>query len=284
VINAGREGVNSNSIQAIVRQEVMPLDPDLVLYYEGSNQFWPANYIGIPLPPRTRSGTPPSVFARYSAIASRIETVVRRAAVPGVEPHKPTLPVGWPKDLDEHDPNLAHPQLPINLPTILADFETIRRTVEADGAHLAVASFLWLAEPGMLLDPVRDAFLFDYLNVQYWPFSYAHMKRYADFQNQVFRKYAAAHGLDFIDFAGEYPRDPRLFSDAIHMMGAGIPLQAWVVFNDLVPIIERRLATGEWPRTPHQPLSAHPAFGGQRRLVSMQTIRAACRAAAYTER
>src|SRR5262249_10948598 len=49
-INAGREGVNSNSIQAIVRQEVLPIDPDLVVYYEGSNQFWPANFIGITLP------------------------------------------------------------------------------------------------------------------------------------------------------------------------------------------------------------------------------------------
>jgi hypothetical protein len=278
VINAGREGVNSNSLQAIVRQEVMPLDPDLAVYYEGSNQFWPANFIGIALPPRTQSGPSPSVAAQYLAIVRRLETVVRRAAVPGVEPRKPTIPVGWPKDLDERDPNLAHPQLPINLPNILTDLETIRRALDDEGAHLVVSSFLWLASPGMILDPVRDAFLFDYLNVQYWPFSYAHIQRYADFQNQVFRKYAAAHGLDFIDFAGEYPRDPRLFSDAVHMMGVGIPLQAWIVFNHLVPIIERHLASGDWPRTPRQELSAHPAFGA-RRLVSMQTIRAACREA-----
>jgi len=284
VINAGREGINSTSIQAIVRQEVMPVDPDFLLYYEGSNQFWPADYINITLPPRTQSGTPPSALARYSAIASRIEAAVRRASVPGVERPKPALPVRWPKDLDERDPNLSHPQLPNNLPVILADLEAIRRTAEADGARLGIASFLWLAAPGMRLDPVRDAFLFDYLNVQYWPFSYAHMKRYADFQNRALRKYAAAHGLDFIDFAGEYPRDPRLFSDAIHMMGAGIPLQAWIVFNNLVPIIERHLASGEWPRAPHEPLSAHPAFRGTRRLVSMRSIRAACRAASAGER
>ena len=276
VINAGREGVNSNSIQAIVRQEVLPLDPDLAVYYEGSNQFWPANFIGIALPPRTQSGPSPSVFARYSAIARRVESIVRRAVAPGIEPRKPAIPVGWPKDLDERDPNLAHPQLPVNLPHILADLETIRRALDDQGARLAVTSFMWLVHPGMILDPVRDAFLFDYLNVQYWPYSYAHMRRYADFQNQVFRKYAATHGLDFIDLAGEYPPDPRLFSDAVHMMGAGIPLQAWIVFNHLVPTIERQLASGDWPRTPRHELSAHPAFGA-RRLVSMETIRAACR-------
>ena len=283
VINAAREGVNSTSIQAIVRQELLPLDPDLAVYYEGSNQFWPADFIGIPLPPRTQSGTSPSVLAQFSALARHVDTVVRRATAPGVEPQKPTIAVGWPKDLDEHDPDLAHQQLPINLQTIMADLDTIRRALDDQGAHLVVSSFVWLAHPGMILDPVRDAFLFDYLNVHYWPFSYAHIERYASFQNRVLRKYAATHGLDFIDFAGEYPRDPRLFSDAVHMMGAGIPLQAWVVFNDLVPIIERHLASGEWPRKPRTPLSAHPAFG-ERRLVSMQTIRAACGASARTER
>jgi hypothetical protein len=39
VLDAAREGMNSTDITAIVRTEVMPLRPDLVVYYEGSNQF-----------------------------------------------------------------------------------------------------------------------------------------------------------------------------------------------------------------------------------------------------
>ena len=278
-INAGREGVNSNSMQAIVRTEVLPVDPDLVVYYEGSNQYWPANFIPVTLPPRSQSSGPPlSLIAQYSAIARRGETLLRRAVVPGVEPPKPDIPVYWPQDLDEHDPDLSHPLLPINLPIILGDLETMRRALEDQSAHLAVSSFVWLVYPGLTLDPVRDAYLFDYLNVLYWPFSYAHMRRYLDFENQAFRKYAAVHDLDFLDLAGHYPKDPRLFSDGVHMMGPGIPLQAWIVFNQLVPIIERRLASGEWPRKPRPPLAEHPAFRGSRGLVSMQTVRDVCRA------
>jgi len=284
VINAGREGVNSSSIQAIVRQEVLPVDPDLVVYYEGSNQYWPADFIRARLPARSQTSAPqPSAFGQYSAIARRMETVLRRAVALGVEAPKPAISVEWPKDLDERDPNLSHPQLPINLPQILADLETIRHSLDDEGARLALTSFVWLVHPGLILDPVRDAYLFDYLNVKYWPYSYAHMRRYIDFQNQVFRKYAATHGVDFIDLAGEYPPDPRLFSDGVHMMGVGIPLQAWIVFNHLVSTMERRLGSGEWPRAPRHELSAHPAFGA-RRLVSMETIRAACRADARTTR
>jgi len=49
VINAGRTGIDSHSIAAIVRQELVPVDPDLVVYYEGSNQFWPPGAIGYRL-------------------------------------------------------------------------------------------------------------------------------------------------------------------------------------------------------------------------------------------
>ena len=276
-INAGREGVNSHSIQAIVRQEVLPIDPDLVVYYEGSNQYWPADFIAKTLPPRNAMSAPaPSVLGQYSAIARRVDSVVRRAIAPGIEPAKPAISVAWPTDLDEHDPNLAHPQLPINLPTILTDLEIIRRALDDEGAQLALASFVWLVHPGLRLDPTRDAFLYDYLNIKYWPFTYAHMRRYLDFQNQVFRKYAAAHGLDFMDVAAIYPRDPRLFDDGVHMTAAGVHLQAWIEFNEIVSIIERKLASHEWPRPGRHHLLQHPAFTGGRRLISMRDVRAAC--------
>src|SRR3989442_1201395 len=41
VINAARTGIDSSSIAAIVQQEVVPLEPDLVVYYEGANSLAP---------------------------------------------------------------------------------------------------------------------------------------------------------------------------------------------------------------------------------------------------
>ena len=39
VLNAARESIVSTDNVAIVKNEVAPLRPDLVVYYEGGNQF-----------------------------------------------------------------------------------------------------------------------------------------------------------------------------------------------------------------------------------------------------
>ncbi len=276
VVNAGREALTSHSFQAIVRQELLPVEPDLVVYYEGSNQFWPSDFLSEPVPRPSRVlGVVRRGISSYSALASRVLYMVRERTESGAEPAKPALTVNWPADLDEHSPDIRDPRLPIGLPAILGDLETIRHSLETQGSRLVMTSFAWLVYPGLHLDPARDADLFSYLNTTFWPFSYAHMRRFIDFQTQVFQKYASVNQLDFIDVASAYPRDPRLFDDAIHMTHAGIRLQAWIVFNGLVPVIERSLAARELPRPVRQVLSRHPAFDG-RHIVSMDQVRATC--------
>jgi hypothetical protein len=281
VINAGREGLNSRSFRGIVRQELQPVEPDFVVYYEGANQFWPTDYIAAPLPPRSRiSGPTKDVVATYSALGRRVETALTKATEPGSEPRKPPLRVDWPPDVDENDPDVSNPQLPAQLRDVLTDLDAIRLDVEAVGGKLVMTSFPWLVFPGLVLDPVRDADVFAYLNSTFWPFSYAHMRRFLDLQTRVLRKYAATRNLDFIDVASQYPQEPRLFDDAVHMTRAGMHLQAWIVFNGLAPAIERRLAAGELPRPSRHPVSGHPGFTG-RRLIPMKDVRAACKAATH---
>jgi hypothetical protein len=277
VINAGREGLTSPSFQAIVRQELAPMEPDLVVYYEGSNQFWPSDFLTAPVPRRSRTlGVARRGLERYSALGNRLLFMLRKTSESGAEPSKPELHVRWPSDLDEQNPDLRDPRLPIALPAILRDLETIRRTLEDDGGRLAMTSFVWLVDPGMVVDPARDADLLSYLNTTFWPFSYAHMRRFIDFQTRTFRKYAAVHHLDFIDMASIYPRDPRLFDDAIHMTHAGIRLQAWLTFNALVPIVEREIRSHDWPRPSRFHLAGHPAFAAGRTLMPRSEMIAAC--------
>ena len=277
VINAGREGINSRSLPAIVRQEVLPVEPDLVYYdYDGANQFWPGNFVMTPVANLHPSTEPrPGWFATHSAVGARIGSVLRRTIARGSEPPKPHLDLVWPADLDERDPDLSHPQLPINLPQLLSDLEATRNALTPNGSQMVVASIGWLVYPGMVLDADRDAAILTMINTTYWPFSYAHIRRYLDFKTRALRKYAAIHQLDFVDMADSFPRDPRLFEDAIHPTRAGTRLQAWMVFNTLVPIIERHLAAHQWPRPATLHLASHPAFGG-RRLVPIAQLRAAC--------
>ena len=86
------------------------------------------------------------------------------------------------------------------------------------------------------------------LNIANYPMRYRDLERLAAFQNRVFAKYARTHGLAFIDIAGTTPFEPDLFVDAIHTNPAGSRVRGWVVFNQLLPVIEKRLAEGSWPR------------------------------------
>jgi len=131
---------------------------------------------------------------------------------------------------------------------IQTDLDRMRADLAAVNAELAVASFAWFAKDGMVLDPVRHKFILQYLNRTMWPYRYGDIERLATFQNRVFKKYAASRQLPFIDVARDMPNDPDLYSDAIHNTLGGLRVRAWIVFQQLVPIIENRMARGQWPK------------------------------------
>ena len=210
IINAGREGTASSDFAAVVRDELLPADPDLVIYYEGSNQFWPTYFIqwpsGGPPPQPKRTFKKPSWTVKYSAIARRVALSVAKLTE-GREPNKPLARVSWPSTLDEFDPDISGKVLPLNLPEILADMEAIKQSLDSVKSTLVVSSFIWLVYDGMWLDLPRQQTLFTYLNDTFWPFRYAHIRRMADFQNRVFKKFAVDNGLPFLDVASVFPQD-----------------------------------------------------------------------------
>lgn len=250
VLNAGRESIGSPDIAAIMKNEVAPLAPDLVVYYEGANQFYLEPLVPQlpPRPARLPVATPPApgLFERIledlsysSALAMRLKNLLAEYAPPrgskpaqggsapgadGREWPKPDYALVWPKDVDEQDPDLARKDLPATLSAILADLGRIEATTEAVGGELALASFKWLVEDGMVLDPVRHRFILEYLNFGYAPFRYRDLARLARFQNRVLEKYAKEHRIDFLDVARLMPSDPDLFIDAIHGTTEGVRL------------------------------------------------------------
>ena len=275
VLNAGRESINSVDLEAIVRQEVLPLRPDLIIYYEGANQFDLRTVApSVPKPePFARSAPAPveSVVSRWLdqlALVRRVRALLRSTETPssgvasGGEWRKPDYNLVWPAGLDESDPDIGRADLPVNLSTILGNLDGIRAATQAAGGELALASFVWLLKDGMVLNPIRHKAILDYLNQGYAPFRYRDLERMAAFENRVFAKYALAHRLAFLDVARLMPRDPDLFVDAIHTTQTGGRLRAWVVLQELLPLVERHLANGTWPKAdPGAGMPAqHPAF------------------------
>jgi hypothetical protein len=284
VLNAAREGIDSRSIAVVFSEEVAPLDPDLVVYYEGSNQFWPVEF--SPWPGGTRPKAPrvrvhaPSRLEQYSATAVRLRSVVDRT-IRSEEPAKPSLPVRWPPVVDEYDPDLESGSLPLSLPIILQNLDAIRGALEPRGGVLALSSFVWCVYDGMKLNVADSRSLFDYLNVTFWPFTYRHMRRFIDFQNRVFKKYAHSRDIPFLDVAARVPMDPRLFGDAIHLHTAGVKLMAWSSFQELQPIVAAKILDGAWPRRSTMRVERHPVFATPTRTVMpASAFRGPCQGAA----
>lgn len=274
VLNAGRESIVSTDNVAVVHTEVLPLRPDLVVYYEGGNQFRPSSVVpnmpkGSAVRPTQAAASPSwlQTAARYSALIARVQAAVGAAGsdLDGREWPKPDYKVVWPAGLDESDPDLSYPNLPVNLNTILRDLESIRTDLATVGSDFAVSSFVWLVKDGMVLDPIRHKYILEQLNIGNYPFRYRDMERLATFQNRVLAKYAATHGLPFVDIAGHSPFDPDLYIDAVHTNYAGSRMRGWVAFNQLLPTVEKHLADGSWPRSwPVGAPSALPTFTPRR--------------------
>ncbi len=272
VLNAGRESIVSTDIAAIVRTEVLPLRPDLVVYHEGGNQFRPASIVEeVPAGPAVRPAGQPaagsaswlSEAARYSALLGRVRAAlsVAGSGADGGEWPKPDYRVVWPAGLDERDPDLAYPKLPVSLNVIQRDLDQIRMDLATVGAKLAVSSFVWMVKDGLVVDPLRHKYILEQLNAGNWPFRYRDLERLAVFQNRLLAKYAAVHGLPFVDIAGSMPLEPDLFIDAVHTNYAGVRVRAWAAFNQLLPTIEQNLASGAWPRIwPAGASTALPTF------------------------
>jgi len=279
VVNAARTGVDVTSLEAIVRTEVLSVDPELVVYYEGANNFAPGLTLELPptLPPR-----PSATFRKrsraedYSAMAIRVFDAILKTGQDGSEPRKPAYPAVWPPGVDERNPDPGRPRLPMAMQGVVAKFDAMRDALAGTGTELALASFVWMVYPGMRLDMNRHLTLFRFLNETYWPVTYADMRRLADFQNRVYRNYASRHGLLYLPIDEAFPRDPDLFGDAIHMTSRGLRLRAWLYLQQLIPIIEARIASHQWPKQPSaRPTSA--AWAAQPpTLVSRASILSTC--------
>ena len=166
------------------------------------------------------------------------------------EPVKPAYRLVWPREVNESDPDPDSPHLPLDLPQIAKDLDSIHNDLNSAGARLVVCSFKWFASGGAGLSPTRHASIYKHLNTYLWPLRYSDIRRLADFQNRFFRNYAAARGIGFADVASAVPDDPDLFADGIHMTEAGDRLRAWIFFQYFVRLLRPLLDSHQLPRPP----------------------------------
>ncbi|MBL8734476.1 MAG: hypothetical protein JNN13_19020 [Planctomycetes bacterium] len=273
VINAGCEGYSSTDIRETVRHYVLPLAVDYVVYYEGANQMQQPHVmqhlrLDGEVPPKpllagfldakaaVAAGQHQWLY-QHSAAARRLQTVLVRGEPIG-EPAKPKQHLELPAGLDEGTVDLARGKDVLLLGTILADLDQMHVDTKAAGVTLVLTSYHWFVHEGMLVTPVHGERIWRQLNDDYWPASYATMRRCADLENRWFAAWANARGVPFLDTAAVMPEDERAYTDAIHKTAIGSRCHAWAVFCLLLPQLERDLAAGKVPLPDTHPDARHP--------------------------
>jgi len=258
VINAGRDGGISSDFSGAVQEELAYLCPDMIVYYEGSNQFDHTSI--LELPPGESYGR--LFFEQLTEMRNkkisfweklylvqklkRLFTTLFNSEEKRFlkEPKKPAYNIHWPKGLSAEDPDPNFKGLPLNLNTIVDDLQKITDYCEDNNVLFYLTSFVWLVTPDMVIDntrvskdPKRDSYfhgIYGYLNYKNHPLAYNDLRFLVDFQNAVFKNFAKDRGILFYDVADDFPMDQRLFFDAIHMTEEGIRLRSWLTFCDFI--------------------------------------------------
>ena len=252
-LNLGREGILSADIAAIVRDELLPVEPDIVCYYAGSNEFYRTPL----LPVKKLQKQLPTINQRlsgYSALLRRIDLLLSYRLKEPEKPHN----APWPENVDEINPDISSDHLPCDLSEILRNLDSIKMDISKAGGELILCSFVMAVEDGMKLHPVRNQGVYQYWNEEKWPLKYADIKRFLDFQNRVYKAYAKKHGINFLDIAAAMPIDPDIFKDGIHMYEETISVRAWLTFLKLLPILKQKIELGEFPKPGSTLYDKHP--------------------------
>jgi hypothetical protein len=273
-LNAGREGLNSEHIAAIVRTEVLPMEPDLVVYYEGVNDLgnWLRRNLQTPKPPQLPTREESAFdkvlvkFGRYSMLGTRLHEAIADYRTPEAEFFRPPHAMPWQETSQKTDPNPFDPSLPFWTPNIIRNLDALQSLLASQDTEFAIGSFVFLTD-GKITRDGRDNNRFELFYRNFlWPLTYDEIRRIADFQSRVFRAFSQSRDVEFIDLAAAYPHAPELFLDGVHFHCNGIRLQAWIVMQKLLPLIDRHLASGHWPRTDGTPLETHPGISPPRQV------------------
>lgn len=249
VINAGRGGTDSRILAKVMRFEVAPLHPDIVVYYEGANDLHAKSVVKVPKVIAGHQPGPAALrafmnlrylpFEETSALMDRIYELLFRRGGLSAEPPKPPHKLTF--DISQTDPDISRQDLPFRLHDQVADLRYIADAAKDVDASFFLTSFITLTHDGLLLDPERHRIILQGLNGEYFPMTYAEIREAVDFQNRVFLKLAHTDHVPFLDVNRHFPQDPDFFADMVHFSSSGgFRLQGWIVAQHLAPYIANR--------------------------------------------
>ena len=219
VINAGVPGYCMPQILANLRHRVLPLDPDLVIFYEAHNQMAKdtrqvARDRGVIQPDENRASPAVEFLSRYSLLFSlchknlRIFSGKRDSTQGKLNGLPPGLTKTYVNALDDMH-NLLKER---NIPLVLSAFVVKYRRNQERALQISNADIAGYYMPWMSIDDLLDG---------------------TDAYNKALVDYAHAHGVPVVEDTASVPADAKHFIDCVHFADAGAVLMADRLFNVL---------------------------------------------------
>ena len=275
VLNSGREAISSEDVAAIFIHEIMPFEPDYVLFYGLGNQWDIYPFVSINEPVKRSADGAADYFETSFLTESLLETIKpyrnhsatvawamnrlqTSAGKSGGEPRKPSQNWGFPTGLSERNPDPENLLRGSGSARMIRDLKTINQVAKDSNARLFVQTFKFLAHDGLVLPLPEAQGIFNYLNYSYFPYTYNNISRAVNYMNRVYGAWAEDQGVPLFDIASAIPDDHRLFVDAMHNSQSGVKLRAWALFQNLLPHFAADLQSKTLPRPDIVPLAHHP--------------------------
>jgi hypothetical protein len=235
VVNAGYHGQNIDDLLEIFRQKVLPIKPDIVIFYEAANNIDWSEFL---------TDTPQNCWedcwlqqypkwygfiwkrsALFELISERLGSNQR---VPPPLTH--TFDESLPKR------SLTHYNQVLS--------QLVREATDHD-VKVILSSFVTLANKGLTISAEDNPYLFREMYRRMYPLTPDEVGRVYDRFNQESAAVARRSSVAFADVSSEFPKDPRYFTfDYIHLSPEGNSMLAKLLAAHLLTFFPLRIETG----------------------------------------
>jgi hypothetical protein len=290
VLNGARQGLEWQDELNVLKYELLPMGLDYVYAYFAPT-FAVAGYSKTyaRLPSGIVFGQPPHPHpgervwpAGFLAPLTPFSALARNAwqqwsgTAPGsmlAEPPKPSVRLKLPAQPYRGQLNLSAAEKDPYFADLVRHLDQLQQIAREGGVRPVVSDERLCVWQGMRLNGSTQRLLYDQLNGPlFWPLSYAQIRRLLDAHNAAINTWAAAHDTPVVDVDARYPRDSTLCSDTFHDLPLGMRLRAWIIFQGLIPLIQKDLAAGIVPHANADASGQNPAFAAPIEYLDRETL------------
>ena len=224
VINAGHHGTSIDDLLEILKARVLPLAPDVVIFYESSNNIDWSEFLtdtSVRCPQEDCWLTQYPVWYRFLYRRSALFTLIADRN-------------GWRSTKAmPHTVSLVGPKVSlIHYRDVLSDI--VKETL-SNRSKIMLTSFVTIANEGMEVSQKQNLLLFDDMHRKMYPFTPGEVAQVYEVFNQAAAGVASASGVPYADVSTEFPKELRYFShDYIHFSPEGNRLLAGLLAQKLV--------------------------------------------------